>query len=349
MANQMYVDYAREIAPIRRRPPNRYEWCKTLTPRTSRILSSILRAVAIGCLTIASAAAGEVRISDDFRDVLTAVEQSAAAVGPEHVLLVVDIDNTILKMNRDLGSEQWFDWQEYLLKNEPESKQLVANSFDGLLIVQGILFDRGSMHPPQSDLPAIVRSIQDRGVATVVLTSRGEEYRASTERELHRNGFDFATHMLSVRDAKSDTYLPYDSSNPMHSGLTDADFTTAGSPEPRPVSYSKGIMMTSGQHKGLMLATLLHRSTRKIKVVVYADNRADHVAALYALMLSKGVDATAIVYQREANNIRAFQYGSKQEVVCGWLRICQQMKAANNLHGKKRFRIGTSQPVLLEK
>ena len=40
---------------------------------------------------------------------------------PEHVLLVLDIDNTLLAMNQDLGSDQWFEWQRYLLDHEPRS------------------------------------------------------------------------------------------------------------------------------------------------------------------------------------------------------------------------------------
>ena len=56
------------------------------------------------------------------RDVAAAVEQFADQFGPEHVLLVLDIDNTLLAMNNDLGSDQWFEWQKYLLENEPKSK-----------------------------------------------------------------------------------------------------------------------------------------------------------------------------------------------------------------------------------
>ena len=133
------------------------------------------------CLTFASAGASEYRAINDFRAVANEVQRSEERVGPEHVLVALDIDNTLLAMDEPLGSEQWFDWQVYLLNKDPTSPQLVASTFEGLLEVQGRLYELGRMHPPQSDLPSIIKDIQSRRVATIVLTARGNEFRASTE------------------------------------------------------------------------------------------------------------------------------------------------------------------------
>jgi microsomal dipeptidase-like Zn-dependent dipeptidase len=81
----------------------------------------------------ALALASELRGTKDFADVAAAVESVVEKYGAEHVLLALDIDNTMMSMDNDLGSDHWFEWQRYLLENEPDSPLLVAKTFDGLL------------------------------------------------------------------------------------------------------------------------------------------------------------------------------------------------------------------------
>ena len=85
-------------------------------------------------------------------------------------------------MNQDLGSDQWFNWQESLLEEDKNHADLVAPDFPGLLEVQGILFALSSMHPPQPDLPEMVEGLSEQGVTIVVLTSRGKEFRNASQR-----------------------------------------------------------------------------------------------------------------------------------------------------------------------
>src|SRR4029079_11036432 len=107
----------------------------------------------------------------------------------------------------------WFEWQSYLLANEPNSPQLVGKTFPELLKAQGILYDRNHMHPTQPDQPDLIARLQKLGIATLLLTSRGPEFRAATERELKRCGYDFAPTALPVKDVPEDEYLPYDPKN----------------------------------------------------------------------------------------------------------------------------------------
>jgi hypothetical protein len=255
-------------------------------------------------------------------------EAYAEEFGPQAVLLVVDIDNTVLAMDDPLGSEQWFDWQVFLWKNQPQSPDLVANSFPGILEVQGRLYERGAMHPPQTDLPAIVRRIQDAGVAAVVLTSRGEDFRGPTERELTRNGFDFSRTALATRDQKKTLYMPYDPAAPAAAGISAREVSTLKLDKPQQVSYRNGIMMTSGQHKGIMLVTLLHRAAEPVKAVIFVDNRADHVAGVVDQMQEEGVEATGLVYTREDNEIKAFAYGPKDEYTAAWRELSGSLASA---------------------
>ncbi len=269
----------------------------------------------------AVARASHVTETDDFADVAAAVTEYADKVGPERVLLVLDIDNTLLAMNHALGSDQWFEWQSYLLNHEPRSKLLVADSFQGLLEAQGVLYNLGRMHPPQKNLPALVRQLQKSGVPTLVLTSRGDEFRVATERELVRNGYDFAASALPVRDLPHGRYRPYNLRAPANDGLTQKEVTAFRLSEPRPISYSNGIMMTAGQNKGAMLLTILHRATVDIDAIVYADDHIRHVNAVYAAAVGRDQEVAAFQYTREDANVKKFQYGSKRDVHCRWRRL----------------------------
>lgn len=283
-------------------------------------------AAAVACAPPAALHASEITATDDFRDVAAAVTRYIDEFGPERVLLVLDIDNTLLAMNHDLGSEQWFEWQRYLLDHEPRSDDLMAESFEELLEVQGLLYSLGRMQPPQRDLPNIISRLQDRGIHTLTLTSRGPEFRAATERELRRNHYDFESNALPVRNLPGGEYLPYDLDDIVADGLAEKDVAAFGLTEPKRVSYEQGIYMTAGQPKGAMLLALLHHADADIRAVVYADDRIHHVAYVFAAVAGRGHEITGLHYTREEPRIKRFQYGDKKEVGRRWRKLSRALE-----------------------
>jgi hypothetical protein len=277
-------------------------------------------AVCAGCFSTALRAS-EITATDDFREVAAAVVRYANELGPQHVMLVLDIDNTLLKMNQDLGSEQWFEWQRYLLDHEPRSNDLMVDSFEELLETQGVLYSLSRMRPPQRDLPIVISRLQGLGIHTLVLTSRGSEFRAATERELRRNGFDFGASALPVRNLPGGSYLPYDLDDLAADGLTERDVSAFGLTEPKPVTYENGIYMTAGQSKGAMLRAILHHADADIRAVVYADDVIRHVAYVFAAVAGRGGEVTGFHYTREEPRIKRFQYGDKEEVARDWRKL----------------------------
>src|SRR6185312_11095601 len=121
---------------------------------------SVATCVVVFCYSV-GCPAGEMVDVDDFAEVGAKVEQYTHKFKPENVLLVLDIDNTLMAMDSPLGSDQWFEWQKYLISHEPSSKYAVASSFDGLVAAQGLLYDVSHMHPPQKNLPGLMRRAQD--------------------------------------------------------------------------------------------------------------------------------------------------------------------------------------------
>lgn len=267
------------------------------------------------------ASAGQLSETDEFAEVGTAVAQYANRFEPVRVLLVLDLDNTLLAMDSPLGSDQWFEWQKYLLEHEPQSELLVAKSFAGLLAAQGLLYNLQPMHPPQENLPRLLRRVQQLGVRTVVLTSRGPEFRDATERELKRNGYDLAKSAIEVKRLPRGEFLPFHPDRPHEDGLTQEEIAKYDLSDPRPISFEDGIMMTAGQHKGAMLLTLLHDAEHDIDAVVYDDDNIRHVANVYAAVLARDKEISAFHYTREEANVKQFQYGSKKDVTKRWKKL----------------------------
>jgi hypothetical protein len=278
-------------------------------------------AVAAFILAAASSFAGQLTDTNDFAEVGAAVVEYAHKFPPERVLLVLDLDNTLLAMDTPLGSDQWFEWQKYLLDHEPKSKFLVADSFTGLLEAQGLLYNLSHMHPPQENLPGMIRKLQELGVRTMVLTSRGPDFRPATERELRRNGYDFKSSALAAKNVQTGEFMPYNPEDPVKDGLTKAEIERFHLNKPRPITYENGIMMTAGQHKGAMLLTMLHDAANDIDAVVYDDDNIRHAANVYAAMLARGKEITAFQYTREEPNVRKFDFGSKKDVDARWRKL----------------------------
>jgi len=295
---------------------------------TNRLLNAGQRAVVASLLLIAlllcgppAARASELQGTKDFADAAAAVDRYIDKFGAEHVLLALDIDNTVMSMDGDLGSDHWFEWQNYLLVNEPDSPYLVAKNFDGLLEAQAILYNRRHMHPTQDNEPDLIARLQKRGIATILLTSRGPDFRGPTERELKRCGYDIAATALSVSGVPKGKYLAYDPAHPEKSGLTREEITKYKLAQPKEVTYANGIFMTAGQHKGIMLLTLLKKAERDIKAIVYVDDNVKHVGNVFSAAVARDIEISSFHFQHEDVVVQRFAYGDKTAVDDAWQAI----------------------------
>src|SRR5262245_61872975 len=113
------------------------------------VASLVFSALVLSAAT--AARASELQATKDFADVADAANRYIDKYGAEHVLLALDIDNTVMSMDGDLGSDHWFEWQNYLLTNEPNSPLLVGKTFPELLKVQDLLYQRNHMHATQEN------------------------------------------------------------------------------------------------------------------------------------------------------------------------------------------------------
>ena len=274
--------------------------------------------------------------SDSFQEIKQTVLEKGKKYGVEDVLVVFDIDNTLLTMSQNFGSDQWFGWQSSnCFGNEKLPEFCVADDFDELLDIQGQIFALSNMLPTEKAASQVVRDLQERGFTVILLTSRGPNFRNSTERALALNNFDLSkTPLVSKAPGASakgfpSTYLPYFLKSPEKSGLTPEDLKKAGNKSPRLASYMNGIFMTSGLHKGLMLKTLLAKTKRNFEAIVFADDHQKHTKAMQEIFGSaKGVNLTTFRYSKIDPQVKAFLASDKKDSIKAWETLKKASEAA---------------------
>lgn len=261
--------------------------------------------------------------TDSMDTVFNKIDEKIKAYGKDQVLVVFDIDNTILTMNNMLGSDQWFSWQEGMFFKDKAQceKYCVAKSFDEMLEVQGKLFALAPMITTEIGLAEKIIMLQKRGVKIILLTSRGSEFRNSTELQIKKNGFDFSQSAIGSSNGFAGTYLPYSIENLADSGLNDGDKTSAKLSNARAVTYNNGIYMTAGQHKGVMLKTLLHKTNANFRAIIFADDHKKHTDRMSETFKNQGLDLSTFRYSKIDPAVKKFQDNDKSKVNNEWKKL----------------------------
>lgn len=249
-------------------------------------------------------------------DGLNAARELAQAYDPEDILVIFDLDNTLLAMNTDFGSDQWYQWQK-TLRDEPGC---VPERVPDILKVQGAAYYSGSMHPTQADTAAIIRRLQEEEFRVIVLTSRGVDFRLVTFRELRRNGLDFTPNAIPIDEESrfgSLTYIPKGSDRPVH--------------------YEDGVFMVAGHHKGKMLESLLTRTGWTWpKAVVAMDDTADKISALEDSLDPLGIPYRLYRYGGEDARVAAF---NPDQAARDWQRVAPALSQLEAVFGAVNYEL----------
>ena len=251
-------------------------------------LSTLNLILALCIFGAASSQASEVIESNDFSLLTLKANDLAAKYGKEHVLIGYDIDNTLLEMNQDLGSDQWFNWQTSLLPTADHAllPHAVANDFSGLLSVDDTLVSLTHTHAVDPRAPKIVTDLETQGFASIVITARGPGLRSATLRELNKNGFNFEKGSVGA--------LRLDA------------------------SFSEGVYMTSGQNKGLMLKKLLPQLGRTIQGILFIDDTLKNTQNMQKAFVGTAIDVVTIRYSFLDEKVKQFISSAKDRAIADW-------------------------------
>lgn len=232
--------------------------------------------------TAAHPAPPPIVVAETMAPAIDAALMAAQRDGPDQVLVVFDIDSTLLYDplgGPDLGG---------LKDSEPERFRPVERA----------LMNLKSLAPTEPDLAAQIARLGAGGVATYALSARGEDMRDMTMRELARVGIAFphAPECGPPLCVKRGILPPAAVLDAAREVLGDAELSRLGFDKGRPVGVSDGVMNAAGLHKGVMLRVLLASLGREFGTVIFVDDaqkNVDHVA-----------DAAAAMQQ----NVQVFHY-----------------------------------------
>lgn len=252
--------------------------------------------------------------TDSIEAMKTVVSRKEKEVGAKNILVVYDFDNTLMAMNQDLGSDHWYNWQAELIGNK-KSKQAVSENRDDFFMLNYKLLALSQMHQVESKTPSIVREIQDLKIKSIILTSRGPNYRNDTEIELERMGVSFKNSAIGPEGGYPSTFLPIDIESP------------------RSVSYMDGIFMGSGQNKGKLLRSLLKKTNSDFKVIVFVDDSLKNIENMEK-EFGESTELYTFYYTHEEPRVKSFDSNKKKSVSRQWQKLKTVLEEIFPIHNK---------------
>ncbi len=176
-------------------------------------------------------ASGTIYETNQFKDGLFFVKQIAENFPHKRKAALLDLDNTVLSYRHTLGTDHWFDFDfnDFMQKglNPTDTKAQVLGLY--LDVVRRIHPD--DVYVVEEGTPAAIREMQQNGIETLALTSRGSYLLQETIDQLARFQINFNQGTYANKEKK----LP-----PSEEGI-----------------FTQGMILTGGQHKGKCLLMAL--------------------------------------------------------------------------------------------
>ncbi len=258
------------------------------------------------------------RETADLADITADTRGLLELAGRDNVLVVFDIDNTILAMEQGLGSDQWYEWQKGLDEADRCNPQNVGDRF----AVQGALYYASGMRRTQEDGAVRLGNIQDLGVPVISLTSRGQNFRLPTFRELRRNGFSFSYSAIGPAGGYDEPFMPVNNG--------------------RLSRYEDGVFFTAGQHKGQTLLALLEKTGHRMPaVIVMVDDKQKNLDAVKETFSALNVPVHAWRYTGEDENVRTFD---AEQAAALWKSIKDPLRHIQQELGPDNYDLGSAVP-----
>lgn len=212
--------------------------------------------------------------TNEFSAVSAKVAELQKLYGADQVLVVLDIDNTLLTSHIDLGGDVWYQWQTDKLTIKPTADQKITCLFQDAI---GLLYELGPMDLTEPSVPGLISQWQLQSSTVFALTSRSPAYRAATERELAVHDINFSSHGIHRQGGQK--------------------LILSGTLA-RPYSYINGIMMTTGMNKGQMLQHILEVSGQSYQAVVFVDDSEKNITNMAAAYPTTAMDIHLFHYTR---------------------------------------------------
>ncbi len=185
------------------------------------------------------------------------------------VLLVLDIDDTLLTSDTFFGSDRWYEWQT---SKDIAAEDRVRCLFD----VIALNYEAGTQHAVEENTGGVA-FINSLKVPKIMLTSRSAYSRGGTERELLHAKYELPINLMPSNHGSS--------------------WINVRSGKNAPISYANGIQMVTGRDKGQSLLDLLTFHKLRYDNIVLIDDGEANIRSLRQALGAVGINYYGFHYK----------------------------------------------------
>ena len=221
----------------------------------------------------------------------------------KNLLVILDIDNTLIRLKQDLGSDQWFYHRLDELKNggrsSNEALSRVAAEFNGIQSLS-------QSQPVEECIPKFIESLRLKGIPFMGLTIRSFELSKRTHQQLNDCGIRLQTDVFDRKPQflDPDTFL---------------------------FSFD-GAVFTNGGNKGIAFLKWLDFFSQKWEHIVVVDDKLAHLEALEKAAQIAKIKFTGFRYGHLDGLVKEF-CPNRTQLQYGFIKMrgCIQLKKMNCL------------------
>ena len=204
------------------------------------------------------------------------------------VLVIFDIDNTIVKTCGALGSDQWFEHTLTMYKKQGLSD---AEALKITVQLYSHVQNHVKLKPVERGTIAFIESLQKQNIPVIALTTR-----SIVKRTLEQLApiVDFS------RTAVSDGIL---------------DLTLQ-----HPAFYKKGIIFSGDNKKGVVLSAFLDRTGYQPDKIIYVDDKEKHILSVGQAVEERHIQFVGIRYSRLDQKVKNFKNAKAQKKLVAFLK-----------------------------
>ena len=193
-------------------------------------------------------------------------------------LVIFDIDNTIMEPTQELGSDQWFRYriQKYIGQGSSPD-QALENALAEWEAVQHLT----KVKLVENYTADLVKQLQDKKYAVIGLTTRGLSLATRTVQQLQSLSVDLSKTCFVNKET---SFL-----------------------NPHTVLLRKGILFTSGTHKGNAFFKLLDETGYRPKKIIFINDKATHLREIEEVAEKRKVPFLGLRYSYLDYRVKNFQ------------------------------------------
>jgi hypothetical protein len=183
------------------------------------------------------------------------------------MLLVFDVDNTLMETAQLLGSDQWFSYriQENINRGLADQEALAITLAEWVAIQNNT-----QVKPAEPSTAGFIQSLQNNGWAVMGLTTRGIELSTRTREQLQSIGIDFA----KASPAKQDI------------GFKNIPGAV----------YRKGVLFSTGTSKGSLLFQFFKETGYLPKKILFVDDKEKYLRDVERCCNERGIPFIGLRY-----------------------------------------------------